>query len=440
MNQFLNWLKWLYPGMRVKRWLVAILLGIAFVFVGLLVLTNLPAVNLIDILDNVDDWTALHFNLHFDEPSVTIPVGVGITVAGFLLILLSLWMLNRSVVGSLLPDGGLKSQNIVDRIFIRRFLAQGQSIVVIGGGTGLSTMLRGLKQYTSNITAIVTVTDNGGSSGQLTESTGILPPGDLRNCMVALADDEQNLARAFDYRFNGQHAEGLRGHSLGNLFIAALTELNRGDYEKAIADASKILAIRGKVYPSTVAKVTLIGEMDDGQCIEGETQLAATKKKIARVWLRPENAQPLDEAISAIENADAIVLGPGSIYTSIIPNLLVDGIIDAIDSSRAVKLYVCNVMTQPGESDGFSASDHVAALAVHAPGKRLFDFVLVNKMRPAAELLTKYERYGQHFVEPDVEKIRTMGYTPILGDFISQSDVLRHDGSNLTRAIFRNLI
>jgi uncharacterized cofD-like protein len=227
---------------------------------------------------------------------------------------------------------------------------------------------------------------------------------------------------------------------LGNLFIAAMTELNKGDYEKAIEDASKILAIRGKVYPSTVAKVMLIGEMDDGQCIEGETQIAATKKKIARVWLRPENAQPLDEAIAAIEKADAIILGPGSIYTSIIPNLLVDGIIDAIDRSRAIKLYVCNVMTQPGESDGFTASDHVAALATHAPGKRLFDLVLVNKMRPAAELLTKYERVGQFFVEPDVEKIRSMGYTPILGDFISQSDFLRHDGGNLTRAIFRNLI
>jgi uncharacterized cofD-like protein len=352
----------------------------------------------------------------------------------------SLWMLNRSVLASLLPDGGLKSENIVDRIFNRRFLAQGQSVVVIGGGTGLSTILRGLKEYTSNITAIVTVTDNGGSSGQLTESTGILPPGDLRNCMVALADDEQNLARAFGYRFNGQHAEGLRGHSLGNLFIAAMTELNHGDYEKAIEDASKILAIRGKVYPSTISKVTLIGEMDDGQCIEGETQIAATKKKISRVWLRPENAQPLDEALAAIRNADAIILGPGSIYTSITPNLLVDGIIDALDRSKAMKLYVCNVMTQPGESDGFTASDHVAALAIHAPGKRLFDFVLVNKMRPAPELLAKYERSGQKFVEPDVEKIRAMGYTPILGDFISQTDVLRHDGGNLTRAIFRNLI
>jgi uncharacterized cofD-like protein len=440
MNRLLNWLKWLYPGMRIKRWLLAILIGIAFVFAGLLLLTNLSAYNLIDNLNDLAEWALARFNVQINQPSFFVPVGSGIAIVGFILILVSLWMLNRSIVASLLPDGGLKAQNIVDRIFIRRFLAQGQSIVVVGGGTGLSTMLRGLKQYTSNIAAIVTVTDNGGSSGQLTESTGILPPGDLRNCMVALADDEQNLARAFGYRFNGQHPEGLRGHSLGNLFIAAMTELNHGDYEKAIADAGKILAIRGKVYPSTVAKVTLIGEMDDGQCIEGETQIAATKKKIARVWLRPENAQPLHEALEAIRNADAIILGPGSIYTSIVPNLLVDGVIDALDTSRAVKMYVCNVMTQPGESDGFTASDHVAAIEMHAQGRRLFDFVLVNKMRPSRELLAKYESYGQFFVEPDVEKIRAMGYTPILGDFISQSDVLRHDGANLTRAIFRNLI
>jgi uncharacterized cofD-like protein len=440
MNRFINWVKWLYPGMRVKRWLVALLIGIALIFIGLLLLTNLRALDLVDLLNNVADWALSKFNLRINQPSVFVPIGTGIAVTGSALIVLSLWMLNRSVVSSLLPEGGLKSQNIVDRIFMSRFLAQGQSIVVIGGGTGLSTMLRGLKQYTSNITAIVTVTDNGGSSGQLTESTGILPPGDLRNCMVALADDEQNLARAFGYRFNGQHPEGLRGHSLGNLFIAAMTELNKGDYEKAISDAGKILAIRGKVYPSTVSKVTLIGEMDDGQCIEGETQIAHTKKKIARVWLRPENAQPLEEALSAIRNADAIILGPGSIYTSVVPNLLVDGITDAIDKSRAIKMYVCNVMTQPGESDGFTASDHAIALALHAPGKRLFDFILVNKMRPAPELLTKYESVGQFFVEPDVEKIRSLGYTPILGDFISQSDVVRHDGSNLTRAIFRNLI
>ena len=439
MKRF-NWLKWFYPGMGVKRWGLLILAGIVLMIAGLALLTNLRALDFVDILDNVAEWTFLRFGVKISQPVIYLPLGVGVALLGMALVILSLILLNRSIISALLPEGGLKTNDIADKIYQRRSLAQGQNIVVIGGGTGLSTMLRGLKLHTSNITAIVTVTDNGGSSGILTETMGMLPPGDLRNCMVALADDEPDLARAFGFRFNGQHAEGLRGHSLGNLFIAAMTELNHGDYEKAVADASKILAIRGKVYPATTAKVTLIGEMEDGQCIEGETQIAASRKKVARVWLRPENAQPLDAALRAIADADAIIFGPGSIYTSIVPNLLIDRVTDAIARARAQKIYVCNVMTQPGESDGFAASDHVAALAAHAPGSRLFEYVLVNKARPAPELLAKYERVGQHFVEPDVEKIRTMGYTPILGDYISQSDVVRHDEKRLADAILRTVI
>jgi uncharacterized cofD-like protein len=219
-----------------------------------------------------------------------------------------------------------------------------------------------------------------------------------------------------------------------------MTELNDGNYERAIAESSKILAIRGKVYPSTLANVTLIGEMKDGQCVEGETQIARCGKGIERMWLRPENARPLDEAVQAIKMADAIVLGPGSVYTSIVPNLLVDGVAEAIGRSRAVRIYVCNVMTQPGETDTYSASDHVRAIARHAPGVRLFDYVLVNKRRPAPEIMAKYERVGQRFVEPDVDAIRDMGYTPIVGDFISEQQVLRHDTESLANAIMRLII
>ncbi len=272
----------------------------------------------------------------------------------------------RSIVGTIWPERNLRTGDLADTIYQRRTLAQGLNIVVIGGGTGLSTLLSGLKAYSSNLTAIVTVSDNGGSSGELMAATGILPPGDLRNCMVALAEEEPTLARAFNYRFNGQHPEGLRGHSLGNLFIAALVEINSGNYEQAIADASKILAIRGQVYPSTLDNVTLVGEFADGEWIEGETQIVKSKKRIERIWLRPENAQPRPEALQAIAEADAIVLGPGSIYTSIIPNLLVDGIADAIEKSDAVKMYVCNVMTEVGETDGFSASDHLRVLLAHS--------------------------------------------------------------------------
>ncbi|HEY3330161.1 MAG TPA: gluconeogenesis factor YvcK family protein [Capsulimonadaceae bacterium] len=438
---FMNWVKWLYPGMRVKRWLTLTVVGIALVVVGLALLTNLSTLVFFNELNEIANevYNALHIDI--SRPKVFIPAGAGIAILGLLTIFVSFWQVNRSIIGALLPDsGGLKTGDIAQRVYQRRSLAQGQRIVVIGGGTGLSTMLRGLKVHTSNLAAIVTVTDNGGSSGQLTESTGILPPGDLRNCMVALADEEPTLARAFNYRFDGQHPKGLHGHSLGNLFIAAMTELNDGNYEKAIADASKILAIRGKVYPSTLSSVTLIGEMEDGECIEGEVQIAHSAKKIERIWLRPESARPVDEALTAIKNADAIVLGPGSVYTSVIPNLLVDGIAEAIHRSKAVKIYVCNVMTQPGETDGFKASDHVCAIAAHAPGKRLFDYVLVNKQRPDPALLAKYGGVGQNFVEPDVDNIRALGYTPVLGNFISETNVVRHNADNLSEAIFRVII
>jgi len=439
MKRLLNWVKWLYPGMRVKRWLLLTVVGIALVVVGLALITNLSTLQFFNWLNQVADL--VYTSLRFKIMSVSVPIGSGIAIVGLLIIFVSFWQVNRSIIGALLPEGGgLKTGDIAERVYQRRSLAQGQRIVVIGGGTGLSTMLRGLKQHTSNLAAIVTVTDNGGSSGLLSESIGMLPPGDLRNCMVALADEEPTLARAFNYRFNGQHPAGLQGHSLGNLFIAAMTELNEGNYEKAIADASKILAIRGKVYPSTLTSVTLLGEMEDGQCIEGEVQIAGSGKKIERIWLRPESARALDDALLAIKHAEAVVLGPGSVYTSVVPNLLVDGIAEAIHQSRAVKIYVCNVMTQPGETDKFTASDHVCAIASHAPGKRLFDYVLVNKQRPDASLLAKYERVGQRFVEPDVENIRALGYTPILGDFISETNVVRHDTDKLADAIFRVII
>jgi uncharacterized cofD-like protein len=426
--------------MRVKRWLSLTVIGIALVVIGLTLLTGLQTLDVLNQLNKIADQVESTLHINIANPATYIPIGAGTIAVGLIAIVFSFYQVNRSIIGALLPDTRLKSGDIAARVYQRRSLAQGQSIVVIGGGTGLSTMLRGLKAHTSNLSAIVTVTDNGGSSGQLIESAGILPPGDLRNCMVALADEEPRLSRAFDYRFGENHPSGLQGHSLGNLFIAALADINDGNYEKAIDDASKILAIRGKVYPSTLTKVTLIGEMEDGTCIEGETQIASSDQKIERVWLRPENATPVDEAIKAIKRADAIILGPGSVFTSVIPNLLVDGIADAVDRSKAVKIYVCNVMTQPGETDGFTASDHVCTIAEHAPGKRLFDYVLVNKRRPAPELIERYEKVGQSFVEPDVDNIRALGYTPILGDFISETNVLRHNTDNLADAIFRILI
>ena len=439
MNSF-NWLKWFWPGMRVKRWLLVTVLGIALVVVGLALFTNLRALDFLDMLNRVGDTMLDRLHVNISRVSFYVPVGISLILVGLSVIFLSFFQVVRSIIGALLPEGGLKTGDMADKIYQRRMLAQGWRVAVIGGGTGLSTMLRGLKQETSNIAAIVTVSDNGGSSGLLTESTGILPPGDLRNCMVALSAEEPTLVRAFNYRFNGQHPEGLRGHSLGNLFIAAMVEINGGNYERAIADASKILAIRGQVFPATLDRVTLIGEMEGGDWVEGETQIVKSKKKIERIWLRPESARPLDEALQAIGEADVIVLGPGSVYTSIVPNLLVEGVADAIHRARAVKIYVCNVMTEKGETDGFTASDHVAAITSHAPGRRLFDYVLVNKQRPTPDLMERYKQVGQDFVEPDVERIRALGYTPVVGSFVSQTDVLRHEPNSLADAIRRLVI
>jgi len=430
VKRVFSWLKWLYPGMRVKRWMLLTVLGIVLVVVGLGVTTNTMLMQwLSDGILGV--FKATGWPVY--QPSFYLPMGFALAILGLVLIFVSYFQFNRSILGAVAPDA---RNDLADRIFQRRHLAQGMRIVVIGGGTGLSTMLRGLKEYTSNIVAIVTVTDNGGSSGRLTQQMGMLPPGDLRNCLVALADAEPTLAALFQFRFDkGQ--DGLAGHSFGNLFIAAMTEMYQGNYEQAIAATSKVLAIRGKVYPSTLQNVCLLGEMEDGAIVEGETEIAHHPLPIKRMYLRPENAQPMPEALEAIALADAIILGPGSAFTSIVPNFLVEGIADAVHRSRAVKLYVCNVMTQPGETDGYSASDHVQALASHSPHSKLFHYVLVNKEKPAPDVLERYARSGQHFVEPDLENIRAMGYVPIAANLASQADTARHDPAHLAEAIFR---
>ena len=306
--------------------------------------------------------------------------------------------------------------------------------MVIGGGTGLSTMLRGLKEYTSNVVAIVTVSDDGGSSGSLQRQHGVLPPGDIRNCLVALAEEETLLTELFQHRFDTE-GDGLSGHTFGNLLITAMTDIT-GDFERAVKETSKVLAIRGRVLPSTIQNVSLRAVMDDGAVVEGETNIVQYPQPVHRVSLVPEDVKPLQEALDAIRLADAIVVGPGSVFTSIIPNLLVDGIADAILASPAVKLYVCNVMTQPGETDKFKASDHVRAIFEHV-GKRLFTYALVNKEVPSLRLLEKYHHGGADLVSADVDAIREMGYKPIAGNFISQTDVVRHDPQKLAQAILR---
>jgi uncharacterized cofD-like protein len=305
-------------------------------------------------------------------------------------------------------------------------------IVAIGGGTGLSTLLRGLKRYTVSygdlepqieITAVVTVSDDGGSSGRLRRDFDILPPGDIRNCMVALSEDEALLSRLFQYRFaNGR---GLKGHSFGNLFLAALSDLT-GDFAEAVKMSSEVLAIAGRIYPATAANVTLEAVLENGTVVRGETRISKSRDRIERIRLAPNCCKPVQETLDAIAAADLITLGPGSLFTSVIPNLLVEGVGEAIASSRAVRAYFCNLMSQPGETTGFLASDHVRAVVEHA-GFPILDRVIVNTSKIHAPLLRKYARERAQPVVTDRERLEEMGIEIDGAPLASEQRVVRHD-------------
>jgi uncharacterized cofD-like protein len=317
-------------------------------------------------------------------------------------------------------------------------------VVAIGGGTGLSTLLRGLKHYVgqvaraaavqptiSRLTAVVTVTDEGGSSGRLRRDFRILPPGDIRNCLVALAEDETLFARLFGYRFSS--GRGLKGHSLGNLFLTALTHLTH-DFAKAVRLSSEVLAVRGEIYPSTLADVRLRARVRDGRVIDGESRIAKTRVPIRRLQIVPSHCQPLPETLAALAEADLITLGPGSLYTSLIPNLLVRGIPEAIARSKALKVYVGNLMTQPGETRGYTAADHLRALHQHA-GRRLFDLVVLNNTDLSPGL---HKRYAAQHVGPvltDIEEVWTQGVEPVLADLLVEDHVARHDSRRLAQLL-----
>ncbi len=404
-----RFLKWFYPGMRVKRWFVVGALGI----------------------------------LVFGMGSALLPVEGGLWLRLFSLALL--------IVGLFLVAGGLggivrsllevvspleKQQNLVELVFQRRHLEKGPKIVAIGGGTGLSALLSGLKQYTTNITAIVTVADDGGSSGRLRQEFDMLPPGDIRNCLVALADTEPLMQRLFQYRFTGESA--LTGHSFGNLFITVMTKIT-GDFQRAVQASSKVLAIRGRVVPATNANIRLVAEHEDGSVTVGETNISSAESRIRRVYLEPSGSQPVEDALQAIREANAIVLGPGSLYTSIIPNLLVERLVDAVVQSKALKIYVCNVMTQSRETRSFTASDHVRALVAHTHPAVLHACVVNTKPVPET-LREKYRQEDAVPVEPDVERIRELGYRVVDGDFASLENYVRHDPDKLARAIIQLVV
>jgi uncharacterized cofD-like protein len=322
----------------------------------------------------------------------------------------------------------------------REKLSGGPSVrvVAIGGGTGLSTLLKGLKNYVTppgersrrpdepsiaDLSAVVTVSDDGGSSGRLRKELNMLPPGDIRNCIVALSEDEALLSRLFQHRF--LKGSGLEGHSFGNLFLAALTSIT-SDFSEAVRLSSEILLTRGHIYPSTTANIELEALMEDGTRVQGETKITASKGRIKELFLVPPDVEPLPQTLDAIARADLITIGPGSLFTSLIPNLLVRGMPQAIVDSPAVKVYVCNLMTQANESLGLTAADHIRALNRHAQVQRIFDFALVNRTPAEAELKAKYALEGATQIVSDLEAIEGLGVCPVLGDYLDQGMVARH--------------
>jgi uncharacterized cofD-like protein len=351
--------------------------------------------------------------------------GIFFLVAGIGIFILGLLKLNQSLLQAFVGN-----RSVVDAIYKYRLRERGPRIVVIGGGTGLSVALRGLKTHTSNLTAIVTVADDGGSSGRLRRDMGVLPPGDFRNCMVALADVEPLMEDLFQYRFN--NGSELEGHSFGNLFIVAMSEVT-GNFEKALAESSRVLAVRGQVLPSTLSDVMLCAETDDEMTVQGESSISAAGHRIRRVYLEPDPpAYPA--AIKAIEEADVIVVGPGSLYTSVLPNLVVCGIGKALIESSAVKIYVCNVATQPGETDGYGIDDHIDALLSHLGGRRNpFDYVLANSRlglpMPASGRVKP--------VTPEADTFEGPGPKVVFDHVVDENNAVRHDSVRLAQAIVR---
>lgn len=402
-NIFLRVIKWLYPGMRVKRWLIL------FVFAVLLTTFGMARF-LVEVS---------FFNRAICILAIILGVFLGI---------LGLRNILGSFIAVFLPQG---EKELVDIIYRKRYLEKGPRIVAIGGGTGLGVLLQGLKEYTSNISAIVTVADDGGSSGRLRQEFDILPPGDIRNCLVALADAPSLMQELFQFRFDSSGE--LSGHSFGNLFITVMTKLT-GDFEKAVKESSKVLAIRGQVIPSTLNNVSLCARYKDGSTIEGEAAIPKSKRPITGVFLKPQKACATPEALKAISEAQVIILGPGSLYTSVIPNLLIKELERAIAASSALKLYICNVMTQAGETEGYSAFDHIKAIIEHSSPK-IIDSCIVNSAKIPKELLEKYSFESSYPVNVDLQKLRQAGYRVIEDDIVDVKDYVRHDSAKLARII-----
>ena len=394
----------IYPGVGIKRWLLVGAIGIAFLSVGGAFL-----------LRRLFDLRPPAFFPYYLEGSILAAVGV-------LIVLFAVYGLYRSLGPVLFGSASVNS--LADTIYTRRLRGRGPRIVAIGGGTGLSVLLRGLKEHTDNLSAIVTVGDDGGSSGRLRRELGILPPGDFRNCIVAMSDSEPLVAELFQYRFD--RGEGLEGHSFGNLFIAAMTNIT-GSFEKALKESSRVLAVHGQILPATLNRIRLSAEMSDGAVIRGESAITEAGGSIRRVMIEPEDTEAYGPALEAIADAQLIVIGPGSLYTSILPDLLVKDIARAIARADATTMYVCNVATEEGETDDYSVADHVEALQAHTLPE-IVDYVVVNEL--------PREIRDPLLGEPVLDDGRSLSRVTLMpADLTDPEHPVRHDSSKLARAI-----
>lgn len=410
--------KWFYPGMRVKRFLMIVLSGIILMAIGFIFLIDLSRFLWIKNLIK---------NLFINYQIAPHLSGLILIISGSALVILGIANINRSILKRIVPQ---QVDKVHDIIYLQKKLGKGPRIVVIGGGTGLYTLLRGLKQFTSNITAVVTVFDSGGSSGQLRDELGVLPPGDIRNCLVALSTKEPLMTRLFQYRFkNGS----LRGHSFGNLFITAMSEVS-GDFSSAIEKSSEILAVRGKVLPSSTEDVTLCARLQNKKFVKGEKNISQNKDRIESVFIEPAHVLPLTETIQAIKEAGVIILGPGSLYTSVICNLLVENIPEVIFQSTALKIYICNVMTQPGETDGYSASMHLKEVIKYLH-HNCIDYVLVNREMLSKEVAEKYQQEGAYAVKDDLQDKYNQRTKVIHRELLSEYNYARHDSDKVARLV-----
>lgn len=413
-------LRWLQPGLGVKRWILAILLGTTIIAIGL-------AVFVIDLYRGTPEtWWPTLVSLATLRSLPRIVRAIVFEALGTGIIIWGVIGLNRSLLGPFLRPG----HTIVDSLEKHQSRKHGPKIVAIGGGHGLATLLRGLKGVSHNIYAVVTVADDGGSSGRLRESLGILPPGDVRNCLAALSDDEDLLAQLFQYRFSNNEDGNLKGHSFGNLFISSMAEVT-GSFEQAIAESGRVLAVSGRVLPATLENVKLIANIrgpEDNEIkrVVGESKIPETPGAIQQVMLEPENPSAYPEVIQSLLSADLIVVGPGSLYTSIIPNLLVRDITSAIRASQALKIFICNVATQKGETEGYSCGDHLRVVEEHI-GSNLFDIIVANEIAPT--------KYNQNVEGVRIEDELQMKYNVYKTDLIDVENPWRHDPEKIAQTL-----